>query len=337
MAQEVQIKGSRSTAKTRGALGILKAAAPGRAMRRLAAAAIFAVAMLGLSDRAAALLVWSEAGTPDLIARAHRDGTGRQELFILLPSREGQVKGVAIGGDYVYWTNPVAGTIGRANLDGSGVDPNFIVTNGGRPTALAVGPSGQHIYWSNRSGGTIGRADIDGSNVDQFFIFTATNRTNGGGPAGLAVGGGHIYWVNTRPGSVANSTIGRANHDGTGAYQNFITGLTDAVGGPNGLAIGPAGQHIYWANDYYSASTGKVSGSIGRANIDGSGVDQKLITLGAAYPLGVAVGQNHIFWADSFGRAIGRANKDGTGVDLTFIPTGGLPAFGVATIVGGYR
>jgi streptogramin lyase len=302
-------------------------------MRLLAAAAIFAFAMLGLSDRAAAVLIWSEAGAgEDLIARAHRDGTGVDDFFITLPSRGGQVAGVAIGGNYVYWANPVAGTIGRANLDGSGEDDNFIVTNGGAPTWLAVGPGGQHIYWSNRLGGTIGRADIDGTNVNQFFIFTATNRTNGLGPAGLAVTANHIYWVNARPGSLPN-TIGRAYHNGTGVDQNFITGLTQ----PAGLAIGPAGQHIYWANNYgYSAITRKFSGSIGRANIDGSGVDQKLITLDGANPLGVAVGPNHIFWTSPFGSAIGRANKDGTGIDLTFIPNAS-PGFGVATIVGGYR
>jgi hypothetical protein len=58
---------------------------------------------------------------------------------------------VAIAGNYVYWANSFAGTIGRASLDGRGVDVdrNFIVTNGGGPTGLAVGPSGHHIYWSN--------------------------------------------------------------------------------------------------------------------------------------------------------------------------------------------
>jgi hypothetical protein len=126
----------------------------------------------------------------------------------------------------------------------------------------------------------------------------------------------------------SQTTIGRANNDGTGVNQNFITGLTR----PTGLAIGPAGQHIYWANN---------CGSIGRANIDGSAVNQKLITLDApsANPLGLAVGQTHIFWASPPGGGadtIGRANKDGTGVDQTFI-RGASPSFGVATIVGGYR
>ena len=47
-----------------------------------------------------------------------------------------------------------------------------------------------------------------------------------GGPRGLAVDGRHIYWT-------TNSTIGRANLDGTGVNQSFITGATR----PDGVAV----------------------------------------------------------------------------------------------------
>ena len=75
----------------------------------------------------------------------------------------------------------------------------------------------------------------------------------------------------------------RANLDGTGVDQNFITG----VGPAEGLAVD--GEHVYW-----SSGQGPT---IGQANIDGSGtVNNNLIT-GAGVPSGVAVNG-----ADLFGR-----------------------------------
>ena len=58
------------------------------------------------------------------------------------------------------------------------------------------------------------------------------------------------------------------------------------------------------------------SGTIGRANLDGSGVDQSFIT-GAQ--VGVAVDSQHVYWTNSSSDAIGRANLDGSGVDQSFI------------------
>ena len=68
-------------------------------------------------------------------------------------------------------------------------------------------------------------------------------------------------------------------------------------------------------------------GTIGRANLDGSGAEKSFIT-GANNPLGVAVDGQHIYWA-SGGDAIARANLDGSGVDPTFI-TGASVPMGVA-------
>src|SRR5439155_1244390 len=75
---------------------------------------------------------------------------------------------------------------------------------------------------------------------------------------------GHVYWTEE-----ATGTIGRANLDGTGANQSFITGATS----PFGVAV-DAG-HVYWTNFN--------TGTIGRADLDGTGVNQSFIT-GASGP-----------------------------------------------------
>jgi virginiamycin B lyase len=116
-----------------------------------------------------------------------------------------------------------------------------------------------------------------------------------------------VYWTN-----YSASAIGRANLDGTGVDQSFITGAS--AFGPYGVAVD--GQHIYWANSNTNV--------IGRANVDGSGVDQSFIT-GVFYSVGVAVDGQHIYWANYNAGAIGRANLDGTDVNQSFIRTPSLP------------
>jgi virginiamycin B lyase len=115
-----------------------------------------------------------------------------------------------------------------------------------------------------------------------------------------------LYWTNQGP-----DTIGRANLDGSGVRQSFIS---DAAG-PTGIAVDA--DHIYWANG--------ETRTIGRADIDGTNVTETLIS-DVGSPQGVAVGAGHIYWANQMG-AIGRADIDGTNVDRDFItvpeePTG---------------
>ena len=72
------------------------------------------------------------------------------------------------------------------------------------------------------------------------------------------------------------------------------------------------GAHIYWA------SSGGGAATIGRANLDGSGVNRNFIS-GAADPWGVAVNGRYVYWANRGTNAIGRANLDGSAVDQSFI------------------
>src|SRR5919201_4463873 len=79
------------------------------------------------------------------------------------------------------------------------------------------------------------------------------------------------------------------------------------------IAFAPRAEAlIYWAN-----SDGG-GGTIGRANLDGTGVNQSFIT-GASHPCGVAVNSSHVFWGNDSGSSVGRANLSGTGVSQGFI------------------
>ena len=230
---------------------------------------------------------------------------------------------------FVYWTNSSTNAIGRANLDGTGVDERFI---GGTELPGAVAVDGRYIYWggygqvahpTEEQGAAIARARLDGTKVDWTFIPNATN-----GPQEsirqIAVDDDHIYWteVFSHAGVTPAGSISRANLDGTGVERQFITGFAEGAV-PTGLAVDA--NHIYWSQSggIYPSST--QTPAIGRANLDGTGVERAFIPFpSGSYPGAVEVDDSYIYWINSrpdplSGETIGRANLDGSGVDQSFI------------------
>ena len=184
--------------------------------------------------------------------------------------------------------------------------------------ALALAQRAEaYVYWTDRENGLIGRANLDGTGVDHSFI------TGTGNPHEAAVNSTHVYWVNGQP---AGYTIGRANLDGTEANPRFIADVDVDFG--SGVAID--GRHVYWVSKFYDGFPEPASGAIGRANLDGTGVDESFIT-GLDFPAGaLAVDASHLYWTSYASYAhsdvnppspsrIGRANLNGTGVDEDFI------------------
>jgi virginiamycin B lyase len=231
-----------------------------------------------------ARVYWTDLFTPGgglgsgTIGQANLNGTGANQSFIgtgFPPTFPGAVgpEGMAVDGAHVYWADAfrdqnsrLVGVIARANLDGTGINDTFVVVEDAAPNAVAV--DGTHVYWTGAN--VIGRANLDGSGVDQSFIGGANE------PQGLAVDPSdtHIYWVNGGTGS-----IGRADlPNGDNVTQSLITGDPD---GPQGIAVD--GAHIYWTN-----GQGPGTGSVARADLNGTGVNESLIT-GAIQPGGVAV------------------------------------------------
>jgi hypothetical protein len=140
---------------------------------------------------------------------------------------------------------------------------------------------------------------------------TANNTwfTTGSSARDVIVKGGFLYWTNTWSGS-----IGRANVDGSGVNQNFITGLIE----PSGVDV--EGSFIYWSS--FNAAVG--ASSIGRANVNGTGVNTSFIA-GGTGTVGIEATSTYLYWTNSESDYIGRSNIDGTGVNHTFILTGDRP------------
>jgi hypothetical protein len=260
---------------------------------RAALGALVALALIPAPARA--YLYWSDGAGKGSIGRAELSGAPNPGGGWLTGTGPGC--GVAVDAGHVYWTSR-SGTIGRANLDGSGFDQSFISLPSGWACGVAV-DSG-HLYWASNSNGKLGRANLDGSDVqaswtspgvgrgcgiavDATSVYWATE--NGvysapieGGPTrtistatsgncGIGVNAVHVYWA---------SGDGHIERDGLAGGPP--TPVVAAPLSPCGVAVDS--RHVYWGNS--------GSDSIGRANLDGSGVEQRFV-VGAANPCGVAV------------------------------------------------
>jgi virginiamycin B lyase len=110
-------------------------------------------------------------------------------------------------------------------------------------------------------------------------VRNSTARESGSGsisalsrPVGVAVDSHYIYWTNSYP-----DEIGRANYDGTGIDQSFITGAVN----PSGLAV--SDDYIYWSDNAHPRPHHRrgrlISPSIARADLDGADPDQRFIAI----------------------------------------------------------
>jgi virginiamycin B lyase len=185
--------------------------------------------------------------------------------------------------------------------------------------AAAPSPAGAAIYWGAETG--IGSANLDGSEAMSSYPYgERVTLAPGANVCGVAVNRTDLFWAD-RNGSIGKMGLAALPagpldilKEQVPLDEAFVSGLT----APCGVAL-DAG-HVYWA------SAGGLA--IGRANLDGSGVERNFI-VGAARPCGVAVDGSHVYWANSLGNSIGRANLDGTGVEESFI-TGAAEPCGVA-------
>jgi virginiamycin B lyase len=265
--------------------------------RAVSIAVLVTAACLLFASGAAAesRLFWTNNETGTIGSANRAGGEVNQSLFSASP----EPFGIAADSTHVYWSDEGTNELGRAKLDGSAVEPALIPAAGEVPEGLAV--DGGHVYWANLLGQSIARANLDGSNPELKFIeLTASSF-----PESVAIEGGHIYWASSGHGG----EIGRANLDGSGVEEGFITGLTGAL-----FSVAANSTHLYW-----SANT-----KIGRANLDGSEVEPAFIP-GLTSASGIALDNEHIFWATFTGNAIARATLAGTTVEPTFITGAKFP------------
>lgn len=214
--------------------------------------------------------------------------------------------GVARSEAHVYWTDDANDQISRADNDGGNIVSNFLWFTVGNPTAMVV--DGTEIYWVNNSDNSVRRANIDGSG-ESSSAFIPGGFTSAWG---VAIDSNYAYYTN-----VAGNSIGRKHRTTGELTQAHVVGT-----GTQPLSVAVDSAHIYWTSG---------ENRIGRANLDGTGVDVDFIA-GLDSPRTVAVNGSHIFWTNNGTGSIGRANLDGSNPNGSFV-TGAHSPVGLA--VGG--
>jgi virginiamycin B lyase len=234
-------------------------------------------------------LYWTNNASGSIATANRAGGEVIQHLFFASP----EPYGIAADSTHVYWTDEGTDEIGRGELDGANVEPSLVPASGEVPEGMAVDAG--HIYWANLVGQAIGRAKLDGSDPEPHFVQLSAASF----PEGVAIEGSHIYWASAGHGG----EIGRSNLEGGEVDEELITGLGGAIS-----ALAADATHLYWSTDV----------GVGRANIDGSEVEPNLVT-GQTSVGGVAVDNEHVFWASFTTNRIGRAELDGGNVEPSFI------------------
>ena len=177
------------------------------------------------------------------------------------------------------------GAIQRSRLNGRNVQTLKALT--AAPIGIAVDAAGSTVYWTN-SRGRIQSIAAEGSAKLTNLLSNLAN------PTAIALSNGHVYWGEPL------GRIRRANLTSDPIRpENIATGL----GEPLSIAI--AKGKVYWIE------RNGGGGSLQRANLDGSGIQQiKTFASGVPSSLAIDASDNKIYWTRSTGK-IQRSNLGG--------------------------
>ena len=256
---------------------------------------------------------------PASIANAKLGAAKAEEVNTsLIPKR---ATGMVVQGSFLYWADPIKGTIGRAEISGggiTGVEDEFIAGLGS-PRWLAA--DSKYLYWTDlheggEGEGTIGRVELNGENPEPDFI-EGLNR-----PQGIAVDAEHVYWADEGLGrSDKPASIGRAGIEGEAVEAEWRKlGFDELV---RGIAVDAS--HIYWS--FNRATTGEtVVRNLVRIDLDGENELVKALDEGPNFRLGgIAIDGSHLYYADQSGGKIGRSDLNLENIDPEYASAGGNP------------
>lgn len=211
-------------------------------------------------DRVHNVLYWTEGDTNRIMSVALTDNSVPQTIVQLglNPGLRGMAIAPIIG--KVYWVAEDPQVIQRANLDGSQIE-NLSVSDGSF-FDVEIDEANGKLYWTN--GNQIWRGGLDGSSPTLII-------GDAGQPYYLALDlvAGKLYWTD-----FSSNGIGRANLDGTNhEIPGPVSGLSER---PFGIAIDPLTNKIFWTLE---------SGTIQRANIDGSNIETIYSNLASSWDI----------------------------------------------------
>ena len=226
---------------------------------------------------------------------------------------------VDAAGGKIYWitqTSDRTGEIHSAALDGTNVQR--IKAPKIAPLHIAIDTARQKLYWIN-SRGNIQRANRNGKKTQNVV-------TGLDAPKHLAIDatGGKLYWINQQDSYWRNAqgSLWHSDHNG----QNKEILLSD-LGALGGIAV--ADGKLYWTEQ-----TGRESGKIRRAALDGTAIED-LVTLARSVPVSVAVDTvgRKLYWTNARGK-IQRSSLNGKRIQNVVSGLGAPASIGLGIALG---
>jgi hypothetical protein len=239
-------------------------------------------------------------------------------------------------GEYLYWADPVRGTIGRAKLNPDGthgpIEDDFITpgptefemhpnTQPGVLEAVPTSPryvvvDGEYVYWTNSGpvadgveffsygghsfvdkAGTIGRAKLDGSGNVVPNSVEPSFITGASNPQGIALAEGRIYWANN-PYNYGQRSLARAVLGSGAVSEEYCPVSTDLI---SGIILHSNEALVTEVTNHNEEKFSDVDRyQLGETGCTGNG---SLVFRGEA--LGIAVDGSRLYWTRSNESKIG--------------------------------
>ena len=234
---------------------------------------------------------WGESGGnpaspgPGAIGRANTDGTSPDHHFLSSGTPCGVFALEATSTSDLWWQGSSCSSGNSFITHHSGA--GYVPVGSSANYSCGFDVDASHIYYSERR--YIVRANLDGSGVDPTWLDLGA----GNEACAVTVDVGHVYWTYSLPrdANLQSHGIGRADIDGDESSIDpaFLGGIFFGGTGAGSADIAVAGDFIYWINQQSGAAVPYTAiGSIGRANLNGTGVDQDFIG-GVLFPTGLDV------------------------------------------------
>jgi len=200
---------------------------------------------------------------------------------------------------YEAETTGGADAIDRLSLVGTPTVTQVVAVGHTNMFGLAV--AGGFVYWTTETApsgrGAIWRAPLAGGPPRRLVAGLSQ-------PASLVAAHGELYWDD-------ETAIGRVALGGGRADRRFLV-LPEETGGGVADGLATDGRYLYFSRC--------EDDTIGRVHLNGTGIDQSLITIAnRSCAQGLAVGGGHLYWTELGMGTIGRANLDGTHANLRWL------------------
>ena len=265
-------------------------------------------------DTSTGKVYWSNMaeGTPNgSLQRANLDGSNIE--VVVKPGGTHTPKQIQLDLVHgkIYWSDRDGLKIQRCNLDGS---VNEVLVSGlQNPVGMELDIAKGYFYWSDRYAGTINRAPFvmpaGQTSANRKDIDTLMKGLTRPIDLGLDLAKGQIYWTDRDEGTVHRAGL-EIPAGQTAANRKDIETLIQKLSTPIGISLDLVGGKIYYT---------ELPGSVGRANLDGSGAETLWKKTGSASFTGIVFAQVLV---NSVAIHVGSSVLQGQSVgDLSLLPT----------------